>query len=261
VELTREDYVRLTPGREKSCTPESIRDVSASRRFANTDINGKFTFTNIVPGRYYLSAEREGFLRVNFGQRGRFSPGTPLRIGAQPDEVFVTSNADAPPDVANPFSEAFQTRTGVVPNSRGTLPPGLGGNISQTGQRGGLDRDSERLPDGAGAPSVIGAGAALTGTSRTMLQDLAIAMTPASAIVGTVFTDRSTPAPAASVQAYQFRYSPMNGKTLKAVRTTVTGEGGDYRLMWLNPGRRGRITHSIRSAAMAAPAVSDAKPA
>jgi hypothetical protein len=206
VELTREDYVRLPTGHEKICEPEPDRETSDKRRFANTDSNGRFTFTNIVPGRYYPSGEREGYLRAHFGQQGIYSPGRLVTIGSL---NFLGEGLGA-------------TRQGIATG----LPPGLEGNIAQTGQRGGLDRESERIPNGAGAPSAAG-----------LLQDLAISLTPAPAIAGLVMDERGAPQAAASVQAYQLRYTPMNGRTLKSIRTTLTGENGDYRPFWLDPGR------------------------
>ena len=243
IELISDDYVRLPTGHEKVCKPESDSQFSGDRRFANTDVNGKFTFTEIIPGRYYLSADHEGYLRANYGQRGIFSPGTLLRIGPQ-DEVVLAGENDPPPDVVNnPFSppRGFTTAPGVnvgtgQRGTRGELPPGLDGNIVQTGQRGGLDRESERIPEGAGAPSAIGTSSGV-GLSKNLLQDLTLSMKPAPTIVGLVMDERGASQAAASVQAYQLRYTPMNGRTLKSVRTTLTGEDGSYRLFWLSPGR------------------------
>jgi len=88
-----------------------------------------------------------------------------------------------------------------------------------TGGRGGA------IPDGAG------------GMDRNVLLNLKMSMIPAPAISGRVFQEKGGSLAAAAVQAYAFRYTPMNGRTLKSIRTTLTNDEGLYRLFWLNPGR------------------------
>jgi 5-hydroxyisourate hydrolase-like protein (transthyretin family) len=46
--------------------------------FSVTDDNGRFSFTGLDPGRYRLSAERNGYVRQQFGQRGQTRAGAPL---------------------------------------------------------------------------------------------------------------------------------------------------------------------------------------
>ena len=168
LELIREDYARRSTGYEKACRPQLDNEVMDQRRFVTADANGKFTFENIVPSRYYLMAEHEGFLRTAYGQRGRFPLGTVLTIGPQPEAVPMASEIDTP---------------------------------------------------------------------RISLQALDISMVPAPAIAGSVFGENSQPLPAATVQAYEFRYTPMNGRTLWSIRATLTNDEGAFRLFWLNPGR------------------------
>ena len=46
---------------------------------ATTDGSGKFTILNVEPGRYRLSATRDGYVRAEYGQRGPALSGTPSR--------------------------------------------------------------------------------------------------------------------------------------------------------------------------------------
>jgi hypothetical protein len=45
-----------------------------------TDASGQFAIQNIDPGRYLLSAERNGFVRQSYGSRSPNRPGTTLTI-------------------------------------------------------------------------------------------------------------------------------------------------------------------------------------
>src|SRR5262245_16556435 len=47
---------------------------------ATTDAAGKFSFANLEPGPYRLSAGRNGFVRVNYGERTSGGPGTVVDI-------------------------------------------------------------------------------------------------------------------------------------------------------------------------------------
>src|SRR3954453_19384867 len=47
-----------------------------------TDDQGRFVFSNLDAGRYYLSAERQGFLRQNYGGRRYNTSGTPIVVAA-----------------------------------------------------------------------------------------------------------------------------------------------------------------------------------
>jgi protocatechuate 3,4-dioxygenase beta subunit len=48
-----------------------------------TDDQGRFSFANLDAGRYYLSAERQGFLRQNYGGRKYNNSGTPIVLAAE----------------------------------------------------------------------------------------------------------------------------------------------------------------------------------
>ena len=50
---------------------------------ATTDGSGKFTIRNVEPGRYRLSATRDGYVRAEYGQRGPALSGTPITLGAR----------------------------------------------------------------------------------------------------------------------------------------------------------------------------------
>jgi hypothetical protein len=193
LELVPEDYERITTGYEKPCRPEPGNALSATRRFVTTDKTGKFTFTEIVPGTYYLYAEREGFLKYAYGQLNKFPIPVILRIGV--DEQGENS---------------FSSFNGIPPPPRET---------------------TRNVPAGA------------TVDYRTLarvkntFQDMELALTPAPAITGRVVSEQGSPLTAASTQLYQFRYTPLNGKSLKSVRGTLTDDAGNYRLFWLDPGR------------------------
>jgi protocatechuate 3,4-dioxygenase beta subunit len=47
---------------------------------AVTDASGRFVIENIDPGRYNVSAERNGFVRFQYGSRGPGRPGAPLTL-------------------------------------------------------------------------------------------------------------------------------------------------------------------------------------
>src|SRR5262245_7367514 len=72
VELVRESYIRLPTGHEKPCKPGTDTETTYARRVVTSDVNGRFTFTGVVPGKYYLFAQHEGFLKQAWGQQGRF---------------------------------------------------------------------------------------------------------------------------------------------------------------------------------------------
>jgi protocatechuate 3,4-dioxygenase beta subunit len=55
---------------------EQVRAYSPN--FSVTDDSGRFSFTGLDPGRYRLSAERNGYVRQQFGQRGQTRMGAPL---------------------------------------------------------------------------------------------------------------------------------------------------------------------------------------
>jgi protocatechuate 3,4-dioxygenase beta subunit len=50
------------------------------RRVAETDEQGRFVFANLDPGKFQLSAERQGFLRQNYGARKYSGGGTPILV-------------------------------------------------------------------------------------------------------------------------------------------------------------------------------------
>jgi protocatechuate 3,4-dioxygenase beta subunit len=171
LELVREEYVRRPTGYEKVCKPQPETEVTDERLVVTADVSGKFTFENIVPGRYYLIAEHDGFLRTAYGQRGLHPIGTVLTIGPQ--------------------AEAVPIEPGIVR---------------------------------AAAPSL-------------QLQALQISLVPAPTIAGKVLSETGQPLAAATVQAYEFRHTPMNGRMLRPIRSALTDDEGRYRLFWLAPGR------------------------
>ncbi len=57
-----------------------FRDLNraSNSNFAVTDDSGRFSFTGLDPGRYQLSADRNGYVRQQYGQRGQARMGAPL---------------------------------------------------------------------------------------------------------------------------------------------------------------------------------------
>jgi protocatechuate 3,4-dioxygenase beta subunit len=57
-------------------------DNAANRYPAITTSEGKFSFQNVLPGRYSLVASRAGYVRAEYGQRGPYSAATVLEVRA-----------------------------------------------------------------------------------------------------------------------------------------------------------------------------------
>jgi protocatechuate 3,4-dioxygenase beta subunit len=57
-------------------------DNAANRYPAITTSEGKFSFQNVLPGRYALVSSRAGYVRAEYGQRGPNGAGIPLEVGA-----------------------------------------------------------------------------------------------------------------------------------------------------------------------------------
>jgi uncharacterized surface anchored protein len=53
----------------------------ANIRSADTDEQGRFSFANLDGGKYRLTAERQGFLHQNYGERKYSGGGTPIMVG------------------------------------------------------------------------------------------------------------------------------------------------------------------------------------
>jgi hypothetical protein len=75
----------------------------------------------------------------------------------------------------------------------------------------------------------------LTITAGMKLDGLAVAMVPVPTISGTVFGPLGQRLAGATVQAYRVQYTPY-GRRLERVASTISYEGGEYRLFRLKPG-------------------------
>src|SRR5690349_5123915 len=62
VELRREDYGRRLNTYEKPCGPGRDVDNPQLLRTVLTDEFGRFSFEHIIPGRYYVVAQHEGYV-------------------------------------------------------------------------------------------------------------------------------------------------------------------------------------------------------
>src|SRR5258708_2101110 len=49
-------------------------------RLVTTDVDGKFEFKEVVPGRYNVSASKGSYVSLQYGQQRPFEPGKPLEI-------------------------------------------------------------------------------------------------------------------------------------------------------------------------------------
>jgi protocatechuate 3,4-dioxygenase beta subunit len=61
-----------------SRTQPGVMPTNSSRE---TDDQGRFSFTNLPPGKYQLSATRQGFLNASYGARKFSGNGTPINLG------------------------------------------------------------------------------------------------------------------------------------------------------------------------------------
>ncbi len=61
-------------------------------RTTTTDESGRFSIPNLAPGQYRLFAERDGYLRTEYGQRGASRTGTIITVGGGQDlqNIVVT---------------------------------------------------------------------------------------------------------------------------------------------------------------------------
>jgi len=100
---TEQKKIRLE-GRALSTAGEAVRKATirlvgignqgspAFRYAETTDIDGKFLFEDVAPGRYMLTAEKAGFVPGRYGARSTTSPGTQLAVSAgqeMKDLVFL----------------------------------------------------------------------------------------------------------------------------------------------------------------------------
>jgi hypothetical protein len=89
VELIREDYAKWLSGREKTCNPVRDVDDPKLRRLIMTDEIGRFIFRDVVPGRYYVVAEHEGYLRAEYNRQEKSPRGMVLEVGPQIDTAIA----------------------------------------------------------------------------------------------------------------------------------------------------------------------------
>jgi hypothetical protein len=97
--------------------------------------------------------------------------------------------------------------------------------VSRTGYMDGAF--GQRSPNGQSRSIPIEAG--------QVLRDVRVTMIPLGAISGRLYDDRGEPIANVNVQA--LKYSYQNGQaSLKAVKSALTNDRGEYRLFWLPPG-------------------------
>lgn len=119
-----------------------IQDVKA----ATTDEQGRFEITELVGGRYTLTAQKAGYVTLSYGQRRPSERGTPVEVGpaqtvekltfALPRGGVITGRiAD---EFGDPLPEAMVRveRYRYVPGGRRLMPAGRGGD--NTDDQGGF---------------------------------------------------------------------------------------------------------------------------
>ena len=72
--------VRLTMIVPPSNGPAGVRMQGPNMRTVDTDEAGRFSFTGLDAGKYRLSADRQGFLHQNYGERKYSGGGTPVLV-------------------------------------------------------------------------------------------------------------------------------------------------------------------------------------
>ena len=72
--------VRLTMIVPPSNGPAGVRIQGPNMRTVDTDEAGRFSFTGLDSGKYRLSADRQGFLHQNYGERKYSGGGTPVLV-------------------------------------------------------------------------------------------------------------------------------------------------------------------------------------
>lgn len=88
VPVKPEDLASIEGQVFNAATGEPLKKASVSIRrpergqplFAMTDASGQFSLTGVEPGRYRMFAERNGFVRQEYGARGPERPGTALTV-------------------------------------------------------------------------------------------------------------------------------------------------------------------------------------
>ena len=95
-------------------------DVRRVARSAGTDAEGRFTFGDLVPGRYQLTGSAPGYLAQQFGQRVVFEPGRPIDLAER--QHFARANFA----LARPGSIE-----GVLRDEFGDPAPGIAVRVSR----------------------------------------------------------------------------------------------------------------------------------
>ena len=74
--------VLLANGRPARRALVSLAVVNGFPRMVKTDLDGRYEFTQVLPGDYRVSAGKPGYLVIEFGQRRAFECGTVLTVGS-----------------------------------------------------------------------------------------------------------------------------------------------------------------------------------
>ena len=100
-------------------------DTTGDRREMQTDPNGEFVFTSVLPGRYHLAVEKPGFKRIeksdlNITASERLSAGNlMLDVGAVSDSVTVSASGTAVEIQSNEHSQLLTSNQLEALQSRG----------------------------------------------------------------------------------------------------------------------------------------------
>jgi protocatechuate 3,4-dioxygenase beta subunit len=78
-----------TPLRRAQITLFGLEGQAQTRRTATTDGEGRYEFKDLPAGRFSLAATKAGYVRMEYGQKRPFEPGTPLTVADGEDRTRV----------------------------------------------------------------------------------------------------------------------------------------------------------------------------
>jgi hypothetical protein len=70
-----------SPLRRAQISLFGLEGLAQTRRTATTDGDGRYEFKDLPGGRFSISATKAGYVRMEYGQKRPFEPGTPLTVG------------------------------------------------------------------------------------------------------------------------------------------------------------------------------------
>ena len=78
-----------SPLRRAQISLFGLEGQAQTRRTATTDSDGRYEFKDLPAGRFTITATKAGYVRMEYGQRRPFEPGTPLTVADGEDRTRV----------------------------------------------------------------------------------------------------------------------------------------------------------------------------